>query len=424
MKFLELTEEEFRLFADNHEQESFFQTVEIANLRKSYGSKIYYLGIKEDKNILIAAMFSVTKTFLGRYTFYAPRGYLGDYHNIKLLEFFTKELIKFCKNKKGLMLKIDPNVIYQVRGNDGSVIPTNYKDDEAINNLKSIGYKHFGFNTDIVNTQSRWNFRVELNKEYEELKKDFSKSTRKNIESTYRKGVRVRKGSIDDLESMEEILIKTAERKNFNYRSLEYYTRMYKCLGDKMQIYLAYLDPDIYLESSLSLLKEEENNNKKIDEKMEHDNVGSKLLNQKKTSDNLLDKYRTEVEEAKKFKENNPHGKDIGVLISLKSGNEYLTLYSGILVEYKKFTPKYAMYNEHILDAYKYGIPYVDFYGISGIFDPNDINYGMYEFKRGFGGNVIELIGEFSYPLSPWYYIYTSLRKVKIFLREHKEKGR
>jgi len=155
---------------------------------------------------------------------------------------------------------------------------------------------------------------------------------------------------------------------------------------------------------------------------MEKDNVGNKLINQKATSDKLLDKYEEEVKLAEQFQKDYPKGKDIGVLISIKSGLEYLTLYSGILVEYKKFTPKYAMYNEHILDAYEYGIPNVNFYGISGIFDPNDKNYGMFEFKKGFGGNVVELIGEFTYPLSPLYYIYTFFRKIKIVLRDIKEK--
>ena len=60
-----------------------------------------------------------------------------------------------------------------------------------------------------------------------ELNENMVGIARKNIESTYKKGVQVRKGTLEDLESMEEILIKIAERKNFNYRSLEYYTRMY-----------------------------------------------------------------------------------------------------------------------------------------------------------------------------------------------------
>ena len=81
MKFVELKEKEFQDFASNHEQESFFQTLGVAKLRESYGSKIYYLGVKENNKIIAGAMFTVTKTFLGRYTFYAPRGYLMDYSN-------------------------------------------------------------------------------------------------------------------------------------------------------------------------------------------------------------------------------------------------------------------------------------------------------------------------------------------------------
>ena len=420
MRFVELGEDEFEDFSKNHVQASFFQTVGVSRLRESYGSKIHYLGVKDNDKIIAATMFSETKTLFGKSTFYAPRGFLLDYHNLELLEFFTKQLKKYCKKKNGMMIKLDPNVIYQIRGNDGSVLKDGYKDDESISNLLKSGYRHYGFNLDFEYTQSRWNFRVDLDISYEELKQKFSKSTRKNIDATYKKGVRIRRGDIHDFESMEEILIKTAKRKNFQHRSLEYYTRMHKYLGDEMCIYLAYLDPVVYLESSLSLLKEEEINNQKIIEKMNREMVGNKLKNQKNTSDKLLDKYKKEVEEAKLFKKENPKGCDIGVLISLKSGLEYLTLYSGILMEYKKFTPKYAMYNEHLLDAYKNQIPYANFYGISGIFDSKDKNYGMYEFKRGFGGNVIELIGEFTLPISVVYYIYMLLRKIKIFIRKHK----
>ena len=48
-----------------------------------------------------------------------------------------------------------------------------------------------------------------------------------------------------------------------------------------------------------------------------------------------------------------------------------------------------------------------DFGGISGNFTPGSENYGVYEFKRGFGGNVLEYIGEFDLILDKFgYYIY------------------
>lgn len=413
MEFKELTEEEFDEFASKHEQESFLQTSRWGNLRKIYGSEIYYLGVKENNKIVAATMVSLDNAYFKRKRMYAPRGFIIDYHNKELLKFFTEEIKKFAKRKKILYIKLDPNVIYQMRDINGNEYPNPNKDDETINNLKELGYIHSGFTLDRSDSQSRWNFRLTLDKGYDEIAKDFYKSTRKNIESTYNRGMRVRVATLEDLPSMEDILIKTAERKNFKWRTLEYYTNMFKTVGDGMRIYIAYLDPEIYLESTKKILEEEKKNKETILAKMEKDMVGSKLTNQLETANKQIEKYENELKEAEQFKKDNPNGKDIGTLISLKSGNEYLTLYSGILMEYKKFTPKYLMYNEHLKDAYNFNIKYVNFYGITGHFNKDDKDYGMYEFKRGFGGEVIEMIGEFTLPTSKLYPIYKFLKKLK-----------
>jgi lipid II:glycine glycyltransferase (peptidoglycan interpeptide bridge formation enzyme) len=256
---------------------------------------------------------------------------------------------------------------------------------------------------------------------YDELVKRFSKSTRKNIESSYDKGLLVRKAKFEELEGLEEILVKTAERKNFNSRDLEYYKNMFKCLKDNMVIYVAYIEKNHFLDCAKKRLDDVINKQKEIDEKMKVDMVGNKLLKQKETIDNQVEKCKKEYEEAKEFAKTIDDKKDIGVLISLKSGKEYLTLYSGYLTEYARFTPKYAMYNEHIKDAYAFKIPLLDFYGISGVFDPNDKNYGIFEQKKGFGGEVQELIGEFTYPVDKKHYtLYMFLRNIKRKVKEKK----
>ena len=284
--------------------------------------------------------------------------------------------------------------------------------------MKKLGYKYFGFNLYVETYQVRWEYRLKLDEPYEEKKAKFSKSTRKNIDACYKKGLKVRKGNIKDLDSMAEIFESTGERKDFHTRSLDYYKKMYHHMKDLMTIYIAYLDPDTYLEDTKSLLDNELENNKKIEEKMKTSIVGSKLTNQKETSDKLIEKYREELEKAKKFKEENPNGKDIGALLSLKSGNEYLTLNSGMLSEYKSFTPKYAMYNEHIKDAYEMGFEWVDFYGITGCFDKNDKYYGMYEFKKGFNGNVVELVGQFEIKTGFMYNIYNIGKKIRHLIKK------
>ena len=421
-EFGELNEKEFREFIKDRDDLSFLQTPEVGKLRSIYGSDVRYIGVKENDKIVGASMITITPTYKGKKTFYAPRGYLLDYSDVELLKYFTLEFAKYAKERNGLMLKIDPNITYQMRDTNGSEYSDAKKNDEIINTLKSLGYVHYGFNTDIVYTQSRWNYLVKLDVPYEELTNRFSKSTRKNIESSFDKGISVRVAKKEELKDIEDILVKTAERKKFKERDLEYYENMYDCLGDNVRIYIAYIDKDKYLECSKKRLEDAKEKLKEVEEKMKKDMVGNKLLKQKEIAEASLEKQTKEYEEAKEFAKTIKDKKDIAVLISVKSGKEYLTLYSGYLVEYSRFTPKYAMYSEHIKDAYKFKIPIVDFYGISGVFDPKDKNYGIFEQKKGFGGEVQELIGEFTYPVSKSYYVYMKLRKIKRKINEIKSK--
>lgn len=413
LEFTELSKEEYKKFYDKHPQASFMQSIELGNLKEELGDISHYLGIKKDKKVVAATLILEEPSILGYKSFYAPRGFLIDYHDKDLLAFFTKNIKEYVKKKKGFRIIIDPNLIYRTRNNDGSIMEPDNKDEESFNNLVNLGYKHFGFNTYIETLQVRFGVRLKLDKPYEELKKNFSKSTRKNIDACYKKGLQVRHGTIEDLDSMTELFDSTAKRKDFHSRSLEYYKKMYKHMKNLMTIYIAYIDPDVYLKNAKLNLEEEEKKNKEIEEKFKKDMVGSKLKNQKEVSDNLIKKYKEELKLAEEFKKENPNGKDIAALLSLKSGKEYLTLTSGSLEEYRKFTPKYAMYDNHIKDAYEMGFEWIDFYGISGCFEKGDSFYGIYEFKKGFGGNVTEFIGQFDLKVSLMYNIYNVLKKIK-----------
>lgn len=413
MTFNILTEEEYRKFLSSNEMASFMQTVELSNLKKELGSKVHFVGVKKKNRVVAGSMVLEDSTIFNKKMFYAPRGLIVDYTDKELLTFFTNEIKKYIKKNNGFILTIDPNVVYRVRTSDGDIDYNNKANDEVINNLISLGYKHYGFNLYLDTMQARWCYRIKLDEDYESKKVKFSKSTRKNIDFCRKKGLMVREGTVDDLEIMSEIFEITSKRKDFFSRSLEYYQKMYHHMKDLMTIYIAYLDPNIYYEHTLNLLDEAKKNYQIILDKMEKDMVGSKLLNQKETALKQISKYEKELEKAKKFKKENPSGKDIGCLLSLRSGNEYLTLSSGTLAEYREFTPKYLMYEHHIKEAYKEGFKYCNFYGITGDFNPKGKYYGIYEFKKGFNGNVIEYIGQFELKISNFYYIYKLLKRVK-----------
>ncbi len=418
MDFSVLTESEYKNFYDNYEQASFMQSVELSKLKEDYGNVVHFVGVKKNKKVIAATMMIETKTVFGKKNFYAPRGLMVDYHDKELLSFFTDKLKDYIKKLGGFVLTIDPNIIYRVRTSDGDIDSNNKPDNLAIDNLKSLGYCHYGFNLYLDAMQARWAYIMELDEDYETKKSKFSKSTRKNIDSCVKKGLMVREGTIDDLKTMTEIFDLTSKRKDFFARDLAYYQKMYHYMGNLMTIYIAYLDPEVYYKQSLELLNKEKETNKQIDEKLKKDKVGNRLLNQKETSDKLIVKYKNELVKAQKFQKDYPKGKDIGCLLSLRSGNEYLTLSSGVLEEYKSFTPKYLMYQHHIQEAYKEKFKYCNFYGITGDFDKNNKYYGIYEFKKGFNGNVIEYIGQFELKISGFYYIYKWLKKIKDVVRK------
>ncbi len=413
MEFCVLTADEYREFLKGNPQASFMQTVELSELKKENGSKIHFVGVKENGVIVAGSMILEDKSILNQKQFYAPRGLIVDYHNKELLGFFTKELKKYIKKHGGFILTIDPNVLYRIRTNDGDLLENDEPNDEAVNNLLDLGYKHYGFNIYLDALQVRWCCRLDLDEDYETKKAKFSKQTRKNINSCIKKGLLVKEGTIDDLKVMAEIFETTSKRRNFFYRNLEYYQKMYKHMKDLMTIYVAYLDPDIYYEHTQGLLDNAKKSYESVLQKLEKLTAGERLLNQKEEAERQVAKYEKELEKAEQFKKENPDGKAIGCLLSLRSGEEYLTLSSGVLMEYRQFTPKYLMYEHHIKEAYKEGFKYCNFYGITGDFNPKNEYYGIYEFKKGFKPNVTEYIGQFELKISPFYDVYKLLKNIK-----------
>jgi len=115
MEFTTLTEKEVREFSEKFEQTSFMQTVELAHLKEDYlGSKTHYVGVRDKKKIIAGAMILEDETILHKKKFYSPRGLLVDYHNFELLEFFTKKLKEYIKEKSEYatsLLDVSNNII-------------------------------------------------------------------------------------------------------------------------------------------------------------------------------------------------------------------------------------------------------------------------------------------------------------------------
>ena len=111
--------------------------------------------------------------------------------------------------------------------------------------------------------------------------------------------------------------------------------------------------------------------------------------------------------------------------MSVFIGKEGITFMSGTSSTYKSFNPKYAFYNAHIRDCFKERKEYCNFYGISGDMNINNPYYSIYEIKKGFNPEILELIGEFDLITNKFIYIvykialkfYKVLKKVKSMIK-------
>ena len=87
----------------------------------------YYLGLIDENNNILGATLLLEKSLPLNYTyFYAPRGFVIDYEDKKLVQLMTKKVVEFVKNKKGIFLKIDPDIIRKSYNYENEETPLPY----------------------------------------------------------------------------------------------------------------------------------------------------------------------------------------------------------------------------------------------------------------------------------------------------------
>ncbi len=429
MKLVNLSKNEFKKFADKHEQITFHQTEEWANLKKKNGWDAYYVGLK-DKNKIVAGAMILAKTLpiIKKKMFYSPRGFLIDYKNKDLLKEFTEEIKEFAKKEKAIFIKIDPYVEYQERDNNGDIVEDGYQNKDTVENLKELGYKFFGFNTMQDTLQPRWMHVIEINgKNEEEVQKDMESKTRQILRKNEKSSIKTHEITKEELPLFKSIMEHTGERRDFIDRPLSYYEAMWDNLHDSgiLKILIADIDFNEY-----------ENNTKKEIEEVKkaladriykHDNNLLKMNEKKYESTNKQDKESIErlnnqLDKIKKYKEEYGEKKTLGTILFLIYGNEVLSLFGGTDDNLMQFQSAYTVHYAGIKYAIDHHYKRYNFYGITGDFHKENPLYGLFLFKKSFGGHVVELIGEYDLIISKfWYNIYQTAFKTYHFLKKIKK---
>ncbi len=210
--------------------------------------------------------------------------------------------------------------------------------------------------------QPRYVFRLDLRgKTEDEIFEAFHSKTRYNVRLATKKGVEVREGKKEDLKDFHRIMIETGTRDGFMIRPLSYFEKMY----------------DELVPNHMKLLM------------AYHD------------------------------------GQAIAGIIIIMYGNKSWYLYGASSNSFRNIMPNYLLQWDGIKSAIAQGHEMYDFRGVSGVVDENHPQYGLYRFKKGFGAEFTEFIGELYIPFKPIVYkLYKISEKIykKIVLSKGKIK--
>lgn len=356
---------------------SLYQTEEYAKTMEKQNFNIKILGLEENGNIIGSTILLITKKMGFTYAF-APRGFVIDYNNNLLLNNFTNEIKKYCKKNGIVAIKLNPRIIKEINGN----INNNYKD--ICSNLNKLKYIHLGYNDFFESFKPRFEAIIEI-KNKNEMFKNIKKEYRTKIRSAIDNGVKIHKGTYEDLKYLYLQTEKKYPRDLLYFQYLYYYFNQNK----KIDLFYAKLDCEKLLNKFRNLYIKQEKICNEINNQMkiEHSN---KLTAIKIEADNLLGKYYDQLTTTTKMIQRYPKGIIIASALFIKEDNEVYMIMDGFDKNYKRYNAKHLLIWE-ALNYYK-NYKYLNLGGITSL--KEDKYKGLNNFKMNFGSTAYEYIGD------------------------------
>ena len=370
----------------------------------------YYLGLDDDGKIVGATLLLKKRLPLGLCYLYAPRGYVINFSEKKILDKFTDEIVKFAKRKKAIYVKIDPDIIWKKEDYKGEVTEVEYKDKKIYNELLRLGYKHMGFTKNFESAQPRYTFRIDLNQSLEEIESHFSKTTKQRIAKAKKLDTYVEIGTEKDLKEFYHLMTLTETRKDFVSYNEDYYNTLYDILNggenSKATLFLGKVDIDRTIKKIKENLKQV-NNQISI---LPIDNLSKSAKNKLNELTKQKENYNQEIKKYEEYKKEYGNNLTLSAHMIVEYRDKAWVLYAGNHNILTETYVNYYTYEEHIKYCKEKGLKVYDQFGTIGDLSKDNPRFGLHEFKKKFGGDYIEFLGEFDYVTNKlMYFIFTKL---------------
>ena len=408
-----IDKEEYDNYVRNHQYKShFLQSLswgEFAKVKKNLTP--HYLGLTTEDNQLVAATLLLEKHLpMNMCYLYAPRGFVIDFNKKELLKTMTKKVVEFAKTRKAIFVKIDPDIIRKSYDYQNEEQKLNYDPEVIFDNIKKAGFKHLGFTKNFETSQPRYSFRINLEQSMEDIENHLSKTTKQRIAKSEKLETEVVIGTKNDIKEFYHLMTLTESRKDFISYNEDYYETLYEIFNGNKNSKATLLLGKINFNKTIKSL---EKNLKRIVDQIS-------IL----PIDNLSKSAKTKLEELRKQKENTQseinkykdYAKQYGNEITLSAhmiieyGDKAWVLYAGNHNILSETYVNYHTYYEHLRYCKSRGLKIYDQFGTIGDLREDNPLFGLHEFKRKFGGDYVEFLGEWDYIINPlMYFVFTKL---------------
>jgi len=413
MKFIEnIDKKKYEKFVKNHKLKShFLQSYAWGEFsRKSKNLIPHYVGlVDKEENLVATALLLEKKLPLGYSYFYSPRGFVIDFFDKKLLTEFVEKIKKYAKKKKSIFIKIDPDIIWRKENYLGEEIQLDNNPKEVFDILIKLGFKHLGFTKNFETMQPRYTFRIDMNQSLEEIESKFSKTTKQRINKAEQLNTKVRIGTIDDITTFSHLMDLTENRKDFVSHDLNYYKSLYEIYNkdNKMNLFIGAVNTKEIIEIYSKELEE-------VNDELIELSSNESLSKSAKVKKSELEKRKDKLKEyIKEYQDANDKYQEEIILnghVIMEYGNKAWVLYAGNHNILMSSYSNYKTYFEHLKYCHDNNIKIYDQFGTIGDLSKENPRMGLHEFKKKFGGDYVEFIGEFDLVTNKFmYFVFNKL---------------
>lgn len=309
------------------------------------------------------------------------------------------ELKKYLKTKQVSNLIISPYLDEKVYNIDLSLQKT-IDNKNILEALKKQSFNKLPldeYNTSYLIKMFRKD--LSLYNTEEELFASLDMKVRNKIRKSIKSAVRVR--DTDDVSLVYQLLKMSSERKKFEIQEEKFYQGIASMENVSLQYsYIDCIAYQKYLIDELNKIKQEE----------------SQLLEEKETKKSLkrlkevsvqLNSLNVRIEEFENMYKSETKEVLLSGAVFIEHENEVIYFLSGSDGRYTKFNGSTGCIWQNMKEAFLNNKKYFNFYGVIEIGQES----GNFDFKKSWGGEIVELIGVFECTLNPIYKIIKKFKK-------------